>query len=31
MAVGINPWSRILLGLYHGGDWINWDMTALDN
>lgn len=25
MPTAINPYSRILLGLIHGGDWINWD------
>lgn len=25
MPSGINPYSRILLGLIHGGDWINWE------
>ena len=24
MPTGINPYSRILLGLIHGGDWVNW-------
>lgn len=24
MPTAINPYSRILLGLTHGGDWINW-------
>lgn len=24
LPTGINPYSRILLGLMHGGDWINW-------
>jgi len=24
MPTGINPYSRINLGLIHGGDWINW-------
>ncbi len=26
MPTGINPYSRILLGLTHGGDWINWTL-----
>lgn len=25
MPSGINPFSRILLGQIHGGDWINWN------
>ena len=25
MPTGENPYSRILLGLIHGGDWINWN------
>lgn len=25
MPTGINPYSRIMLGLIHGGNWINWN------
>jgi immune inhibitor A len=25
MPSGINPYSRIMLGLVHGGNWINWE------
>jgi immune inhibitor A len=25
MPSGINPYSRIILGLVHGGDWMNWN------
>lgn len=30
MPSGINPYSRILLGLIHGGNWINWEMASLN-
>jgi immune inhibitor A len=29
MPSGINPYSRVLLGLIHGGDWINWEYASL--
>lgn len=27
MPTGINPYSRILLGQIHGGNWINWEFA----
>lgn len=30
MPTGINPYSRIILGLTHGGDWINWEYATFD-
>jgi immune inhibitor A len=27
---GINPYSRILLGLIHGGNWINWGSVDIN-
>lgn len=31
MPTGINPYSRILLGLTHGGNWINWQLADYNN
>lgn len=31
MPSGINPYSRIILGLIHGGKWINWKGSTLDS
>jgi immune inhibitor A len=31
MPSGINPYSRIMLGLIHGGDWINWEYKTLNS